>query len=52
MWYTEPAANHFEALPLGNGKLGAMIFGGIETEQITLNQDTLWSGYADRPHRK
>lgn len=50
MWYKQPAQNHFEALPLGNGKLGAMIFGGIAKEQITLNQDTLWSGYADRQY--
>ncbi len=48
MWYKQPAKNHFEALPLGNGKLGAMLFGGVKKEQITLNQDTLWSGYPDR----
>lgn len=50
MWYQQPAKNHFEALPLGNGKLGAMLFGGVRKEQITLNQDTLWSGYPGRPH--
>ena len=52
MWYTKPAANHFEALPLGNGVLGAMMCGGIGTEQITLNQDTLWSGHTERPAPK
>jgi alpha-L-fucosidase 2 len=44
LWYREPAANWTHALPIGNGRLGAMIFGGIETERLQLNEDTLWSG--------
>ena len=44
LWYQRPAKNWDEALPIGNGRLGAMIFGGIEGERIQLNEDTLWSG--------
>jgi alpha-L-fucosidase 2 len=45
LWYTQPAAQWTEALPLGNGRLGAMVFGGIAAERIQLNEDTLWSGH-------
>ena len=45
MWYKQPAANWNEALPLGNGRLGAMVFGGAAHERMSLNEDTLWSGY-------
>src|ERR1700728_3950721 len=45
LWYTQPAAQWTEALPLGNGRLGAMVFGGVEVERIQLNEDTLWSGH-------
>lgn len=45
LWYNQPANNWNEALPLGNGKLGAMVFGGVFQERIALNDDTLWSGY-------
>ncbi|MFO7634619.1 MAG: glycoside hydrolase family 95 protein, partial [Caldilinea sp.] len=44
LWYTSPAATWVEALPVGNGRLGAMVFGGIERERLQLNEDTLWSG--------
>jgi alpha-L-fucosidase 2 len=44
LWYREPAGQWTEALPVGNGRLGAMIFGGIASERIALNEDTLWSG--------
>lgn len=43
--YNAPAVYWTEALPVGNGRLGAMIFGGVENERIQLNEDTLWSGY-------
>ncbi|WP_339279838.1 glycoside hydrolase family 95 protein [Paenibacillus sp. FSL W8-1187] len=43
--FNSPAVHWVEALPVGNGRLGAMIFGGIEKERIALNEDTLWSGY-------
>jgi alpha-L-fucosidase 2 len=42
--YIQPAKSWNEALPIGNGRLGAMIFGGIEEEHLQLNEDTLWSG--------
>ena len=44
LWYRAPASKWVEALPLGNGRLGAMLFGGIEAERLQLNEDTLWSG--------
>ena len=44
LWYDEPAAKWEEALPVGNGRLGAMAFGGVATERLQLNLDTLWSG--------
>ena len=45
LWYTRPATNwEREALPIGNGRLGAMIFGGTAKERIQLNEDTLWAG--------
>src|ERR1051325_4091676 len=44
LWYRRPAAQWVEALPVGNGRLGAMVFGGVEQERIQLNEDTLWSG--------
>ncbi|MVN23040.1 glycoside hydrolase family 95 protein [Mucilaginibacter arboris] len=44
LWYTKPAKVWTEALPLGNGRLGAMVFGRVENELIQLNESTLWSG--------
>ena len=44
LWYRQPAAQWVEALPVGNGRLGGMVFGGIEQERIQLNEDTLWAG--------
>jgi len=44
LWYTQPAKQWVEALPIGNGRLGAMVFGGIEKERIQLNEDTLSAG--------
>ena len=43
-WYRRPAQQWVEALPVGNGRLGAMVFGGIERERLQLNEDTLWPG--------
>ncbi len=44
LWYTQPAANWNEALPIGNGRLGAMVFGGVAEEHLQLNEDTVWAG--------
>ena len=49
IWFNKPAGIWEEALPLGNGKLGAMIYGGTVRDQIALNEETMWSGgYSDR----
>ncbi|MCB8932899.1 MAG: glycoside hydrolase family 95 protein [Chthonomonadaceae bacterium] len=44
LWYKQPAANWNEALPIGNGRIGAMVFGGAAEERLQLNDDTLWEG--------
>ena len=44
LWYSRPAAHWLEALPVGNSHLGAMIYGGTNTEEIQLNEETFWSG--------
>jgi alpha-L-fucosidase 2 len=44
LWYTQPASRWVEALPIGNGRLAGMVFGGIVNERIQLNEDTLWAG--------
>lgn len=44
MWYDRPADKWVEALPVGNGRLGAMVFGRPDTERIQFNEDTRWSG--------
>ncbi len=44
LWYNQPAVAWVDALPVGNGRLGAMVFGGAEMERIQLNEDTLWAG--------
>ncbi len=47
LWYNEPAESWTEALPVGNGRLGAMVYGGTEVETIQFNEETLWTG---QPH--
>ena len=44
LWYRRPAKQWVEALPVGNGRLGAMVFGGVNEERLQLNEDTLWAG--------
>ena len=44
LWYSQPASEWLQALPVGNGRLGAMVFGGTITERIQLNDDTIWAG--------
>ncbi len=44
LWYKQPAVKWTEALPLGNGRIGAMVFGGIEQDRIQFNEETLWTG--------
>ncbi len=52
LWYDEPAEKWVEALPLGNGRLGAMVFGGVESERLQLNEISLWSGRYQEPHEQ
>jgi alpha-L-fucosidase 2 len=47
LWYRQPAGAWVEALPVGNGRLGAMVFGGISQERIQFNEDSVWTG---EPH--
>lgn len=47
LWYNQPAVEWTEALPVGNGRLGAMVYGGVEKEHIQFNEETLWTG---QPH--
>ena len=44
LWYRAPAATWNEALPVGNGRLGAMVFGGVTEERLQLNEDSVWAG--------
>lgn len=47
LWYAQPAQKWTDALPIGNGRMGAMVFGGVFDERIQFNEDTLWKGF---PH--
>jgi alpha-L-fucosidase 2 len=47
LWYRQPATQWLQAMPLGNGMIGAMVFGGVPQERIALNESSFWSG---RPH--
>lgn len=47
LWYQQPAYEWMKSLPVGNGRLGAMVFGGIEEETISLNESSIWSGEYD-----
>jgi alpha-L-fucosidase 2 len=52
LWYRQPAQKFYQALPLGNGRIGALVFGGVDEERIVLNESSMWSGSredADRP---
>ena len=45
LWFDGPSKEWSDALPVGNGRLGAMVFGGYSNERVALNEDTLWSGF-------
>jgi len=45
LWYNKPATCFEEALPIGNGSLGGMHYAGVDIDKISLNEDTLWSGF-------
>ena len=44
LWYNKPAKVFEEALPIGNGRIGGMVYGGIQSDRISLKEATLWSG--------
>lgn len=44
LWYEQPAAEWTQALPVGNGRLGAMVFGGVRDERLQLNEESVWAG--------
>lgn len=44
LWYKSPATTWVEALPLGNSRLGVMVYGGTATEELQLNEETVWGG--------
>lgn len=50
LWYRQPAERWLEALPIGNGRLGAMVFGGVAEERLALNESTFWSGGPSDQH--
>ena len=52
LWYDKPASIWNEALPIGNGRIGAMVYSGIISDRIQINEETLWSGYPNRETRK
>jgi alpha-L-fucosidase 2 len=51
LWYKAPAANWNEALPIGNGRLGAMVFGGVSEEHLQFNENTLYSGEPSQSYK-
>ena len=52
LWYKKPAEKWTDALPVGNGRLGAMVFGGVEKDQLQFNEETLWTGKPRNYNRK
>ena len=52
LWYEKPAIQWTEALPIGNGRLGAMVFGGVTSERVQLNEDTLYAGGPYDPNNR
>ena len=52
LWYAQPAKVWMESLPIGNGRLGAMTYGGIEEEKLALNESTMWSGQYNENQNK
>ena len=50
IWYSKPASYFEDALPIGNGRIGGMVYGGVQQERISLNESTLWAGYPTDPN--
>jgi len=52
LWYETPAGHFTQSLPLGNGRLGMMVFGGVEKDRIVLNEESVWSGSSSDDNRQ
>ena len=52
LWYGDPATRFQQSLPLGDGRIGAMVFGGVDEERIILNESSVWSGSPEDNDRK
>lgn len=52
LWYQQPAREWMEATPIGNGRLGAMVYGGVDRETVALNESTMWSGQYNENQEK
>lgn len=52
LWFQQPAKDWNHALPIGNGRLGAMVFGGVEEERLQLNEETVWTHVQMNPDAK
>lgn len=52
LWYQRPAEKWIEALPIGNGRMGAMVYGGAEKERIQIDESTFWSGAASQHNNR
>ena len=50
LWYKQPAASWYEALPIGNGRLAAMVHGDVQNERIQFNEESLWAGCPENPY--
>lgn len=44
LWYDHPASEWEEALPIGNGRIGAMVYGGTDRERLQVNEESIWLG--------
>ena len=44
LWYEQPAEHWYDGLPLANGRMGAMVYGGVQVEKVALSETTFWSG--------
>ena len=51
LWYDAPASEWMESMPIGNGRVGAMVFGGVDEETVALNESSMWAGEYD-PHQE
>ena len=52
LWYDAPADEWMKSLPIGNGRVGAMVFGGVDEETVALNESSMWAGEYDPNQEK